>query len=487
MSMPYRRLGRSGLKVSLLSFGSWVSFANQLDDNLAVRCLEAAREGGVNFFDNAESYAGGEAEAMMGRAIRTLGWPRHEYVVSSKFFWGLHDTPNMRNTLNRKYLMQAVDASLERFGLEFLDLIFCHRSDPETPIEETVWAMSDIISSGRALYWGTSEWAASEIVAAFELAERHHLHKPVTEQTQYNLLERRRVEQEYARVIKDYGLGITAFSPLASGLLTGKYLAGIPEGSRGALAGYEWLRPSFEDPRRRRNGPGSQCHRGRPRLPSLPTRHCLVRVQPERLERDHGREPRRTARGEPAVPRSARATGHRGDATDQRGRLGHLSDGGSDLAENPPKSASGSAHRPAEKGRLVLCRRDPYPCIEGDHTFKGRDDRVQAEFHNLGEVLGEEGDPGKHLFQGRKIDRGRTAVAGEKRRGPQPAHQITRVSCVVIGTSDQIWSPNSSASLPPRPNITSGPKDESSKSPTTVSTPSGPLAGRLASRKGRTS
>ncbi len=250
MSMPYRRLGRSGLKVSLLSFGSWVSFANQLDDNLAVRCLEAAREGGVNFFDNAESYAGGEAEAMMGRAIRTLGWPRHEYVVSSKFFWGLHDTPNMRNTLNRKYLMQAVDASLERFGLEFLDLIFCHRSDPETPIEETVWAMSDIISSGRALYWGTSEWAASEIVAAFELAERHHLHKPVTEQTQYNLLERRRVEQEYARVIKDYGLGITAFSPLASGLLTGKYLAGIPEGSRGALAGYEWLRPSFEDPRR---------------------------------------------------------------------------------------------------------------------------------------------------------------------------------------------------------------------------------------------
>jgi voltage-dependent potassium channel beta subunit len=249
MLMPYRHLGRSGLKVSLLSFGSWVSFANQLDDDLAVRCLEAAREGGVNFFDNAEVYAGGESEAIMGRCFKTLGWARHEYVVSSKFFWGIHDVPNMTNTLNRKYLMQAVDASLERFGLDFLDLIFCHRADPETPIEETVFAMSDIVSSGKALYWGTSEWAADEIVAAIEIAERHHLHKPVMEQPQYNLFERRRVEQEYARVIADYGIGLTTWSPLASGLLTGKYLEGIPEGSRGALAGYEWLRPMFEDPR----------------------------------------------------------------------------------------------------------------------------------------------------------------------------------------------------------------------------------------------
>jgi len=249
MSMPYRHLGRSGLKVSLLSFGSWVSFANQLDDDLAVRCLEAAREGGVNFFDNAEVYAGGESEALMGRCFKSLGWARHEYVVSSKFFWGIHDVPNMTNTLNRKYLMQAVDASLERFGLDFLDLIFCHRADPETPIEETVFAMSDIVSSGKALYWGTSEWAADEIVAAIEIAERHHLHKPVMEQPQYNLFERRRVEQEYARVIADYGIGLTTWSPLASGLLTGKYLEGIPEGSRGALAGYEWLRPMFEDPR----------------------------------------------------------------------------------------------------------------------------------------------------------------------------------------------------------------------------------------------
>ena len=249
MSMPYRRLGRSGLKVSLLSFGSWVSFGNQLDDDLAVRCLEAAREGGVNFFDNAENYAGGKSEAIMGRAFKTLGWERREYVVSSKFFWGIYDAPNMTNTLNRKYLMQAVDASLERFGLDFLDLVFCHRADPETPIEETVRAMSDIVSSGKALYWGTSEWAADEIVAAIEIAERHHLFKPVVEQPQYNLLQRRRVEHEYARLIEDYGIGLTTFSPLVAGLLTGKYLEGIPEDSRGTLAGFEWLRPNFEDSR----------------------------------------------------------------------------------------------------------------------------------------------------------------------------------------------------------------------------------------------
>jgi voltage-dependent potassium channel beta subunit len=248
MSMPYRRLGRSGLKVSLLSFGSWVSFGSQVGDDLAVRCLEAAREGGINFFDNAEVYAGGESEAIMGRAIKTLGWERRDYVISTKLFWGIHKAPNMINTLNRKYLMQAVDSSLERLGLDFVDLLYCHRSDPETPIEETVWAMSDIVSSGRALYWGTSEWAADEIVAAIEIAERHHLRKPVMEQPQYNLLERKRVEQEYARVLADYGIGLTTFSPLASGLLTGKYLEGIPEGSRGALPGYEWLRSYLEDP-----------------------------------------------------------------------------------------------------------------------------------------------------------------------------------------------------------------------------------------------
>src|SRR6202166_2234196 len=169
MEMQYRRLGRSGLKVSALSFGSWVSFGPQLAGGSARDCLAAAYDAGVNFFDNAEVYSGGRSESIMGEAIAELGWPRHTFVISSKFFWGIHDSVNMRNTLNRKYLLQAVDGSLERFGLDFLDLIFCHRADPETPIEETVRAMSDMVSSGRALYWGTSEWAADEIRAAWEI------------------------------------------------------------------------------------------------------------------------------------------------------------------------------------------------------------------------------------------------------------------------------------------------------------------------------
>lgn len=249
-AMEYRRLGRAGLKVSVLSFGSWVTFGPQLRDRLAVDCLAAAYEGGVNFFDNAEAYAGGESEAIMGKAIAELGWPRHSYVLSTKLYWGLHGSPNMHNTLNRKYLMSAIDGSLERFGLDFVDLLFCHRADPETPIEETVWAMSDIISSGRALYWGTSEWTADEIRAAWEIAERHHLHKPVVEQPQYNLVSRRKVEKEYSRLYDDIGLGLTTWSPLASGLLSGKYLDGIPEGSRASLRGYEWLKESLTDPER---------------------------------------------------------------------------------------------------------------------------------------------------------------------------------------------------------------------------------------------
>ena len=247
MEMEYRRLGRAGLKVSVLSFGSWVTFGPQLDEGLAADCLAAAYEGGVNFFDNAEAYAGGESERIMGQAIARLGWPRHGYVVSTKVFWGLHNAPNMRNTLNRKYLMQAIDGSLERFGLDFVDLLFCHRADPNTPIEETVWAMSDIVSSGKALDWGTSEWTADEIRAAWEVAERHHLHKPVMEQPQYNLFERKRVEQEYARLYDDIGLGLTIWSPLASGLLTGKYLDGVPDGSRATLPGYEWLKSRLTD------------------------------------------------------------------------------------------------------------------------------------------------------------------------------------------------------------------------------------------------
>ena len=245
--MEYRRIGRSGLQVSVLSFGSWVSFDNQLKDDAAMECMQTAYDAGCNFFDNAEAYAAGESEAIMGRVIAELGWRRPTYVLSSKFFWGIERGPNMVNTLNRKYLMQAIDGSLERLGVDFLDLIYCHRADPNTPIEETVWAMSDIVSSGKALYWGTSEWAADEIRAAWEIAERHHLHKPVVEQPQYNLLDRKRVEEEYARLYTDLGLGTTIWSPLASGLLTGKYKDGIPSDSRGALAGYEWLSDVLSD------------------------------------------------------------------------------------------------------------------------------------------------------------------------------------------------------------------------------------------------
>ena len=248
--MPYRRLGRSGLKVSVLSFGSWVSFGTQLDTGMARDCLAAAHEAGVNFFDNAEAYAGGESERIMGAAIAELGWARESYVVTSKFFWGLTDGVNTRNTLNRKYLMQAIDGSLERFGLDFLDVVYCHRADPDTPIEETVEAMSDIIESGRAHYWGTSEWTADEIRAAWDIADRRNLRKPVTEQPQYHLFERRRVEREYARLYEDIGLGLTTWSPLASGLLTGKYVDRIPEDSRAALPGYEWLKDSLTHERR---------------------------------------------------------------------------------------------------------------------------------------------------------------------------------------------------------------------------------------------
>lgn len=249
--MEYRRLGRTGLQVSVFSFGSWVTFGDQLDTGLAKDCLSAARDAGVNFFDNAEGYAGGESERIMGAAIAELGWERRSYVVSTKLYWGIHgDLVNMANTLNRKYLLQAIDGSLERFGLDFVDLLYCHRPDPATSIEETVRAMSDIITSGKALYWGTSEWAADEIRAAWQIAERHHLHKPVVEQPQYNVFERQRVQKEYARLYDDIGLGLTTWSPLASGLLSGKYIDGIPDGSRAALPGYEWLKGMLTDPER---------------------------------------------------------------------------------------------------------------------------------------------------------------------------------------------------------------------------------------------
>ena len=246
--MEYRRLGNSGVKVSVLGFGSWVTFDGQMDTDIALECMQAAHDAGCNFFDNAEAYAAGRSEAMMGRALRDLGWQRWSYVVTTKLFWGLHgDDPNMRNTLNRKYLMQAIDGSLERFGLDFVDVVYCHRADPDTPMEETVWAMSDMITAGKALYWGTSEWSADEIRHAIDIAQRHHLHAPITEQSQYNILERRKVEREYARLHADTGYGNTTFSPLAAGLLTGKYRDGIPEDSRAALAGYEWFKERVDD------------------------------------------------------------------------------------------------------------------------------------------------------------------------------------------------------------------------------------------------
>ena len=242
--MQYRRLGRSGLRVSTLSLGSWVTYHNQVDTGAAAEMLAAAFDAGINFFDNAEVYAAGRSEEIMGRAFKQLGWPRLNYVVSTKFFWGLDragDAVNRKDTLNRKYLMQAIDGSLKRFDLEHIDLIYCHRSDPHTPIEETVRAMSDIITQGKALYWGTSEWSADEIRAAWAVAERHGWHKPVMEQPQYNLFHRKRVEQEYARLYEDMGLGLTTWSPLASGLLTGKYRGGVPEGSRGTLKNMAYL------------------------------------------------------------------------------------------------------------------------------------------------------------------------------------------------------------------------------------------------------
>ena len=247
--MQYRRLGRAGLQVSELSLGSWVTYANQVDVDAAVEMMAAAYDSGVNFFDNAEAYAGGKSEEVMGAALRKLGWQRLNYVVSTKFFWGIPDavTVNRHHTLNRKYLMQAIDGSLQRFGLDYVDLAYCHRGDPNTPIEETVHAMSDMITQGKALYWGTSEWTASDIRAAWDIADRHHLHKPVVEQPQYHLFHRAKVEQEFARLYDDIGLGLTTWSPLASGLLTGKYRSGIPADSRGAMQNLAFLHDGLTD------------------------------------------------------------------------------------------------------------------------------------------------------------------------------------------------------------------------------------------------
>lgn len=248
--MQYRHLGKAGIQVSELSFGSWVTFHTQADVQAAMEMMSAAYEAGVNFFDNAESYAGGESERVMGAALKKLGWRRGSYLVSTKLYWGLHKNVNERNTLNRKRLIEGINGSLERLQLDYVDLLFCHRPDQTTPIEETVWAMHNIIEWGKAMYWGTSEWAAAEIVTAIEIAERHHLHKPMMEQPVYNMFERHRFSNEYERIYREYGYGATTWSPLASGLLTGKYNQGIPRGSRGALEGYDWLHDQLTDQER---------------------------------------------------------------------------------------------------------------------------------------------------------------------------------------------------------------------------------------------
>jgi voltage-dependent potassium channel beta subunit len=248
--MNYRHLGKAGIQVSELSLGSWVTFHNQVDVDATVEMMSVAYDAGVNFFDNAEVYAYGKSEEVMGEALRRLGWRRGSYLVSTKLYWGLHDSPNERNTLSRKYLMEAINGSLGRLGLDYVDLLYCHRADPDTPLEETVRAMHNIIEWGKSLYWGTSEWEAGEITQAINIAERYGLHKPVVEQPVYNLFERHRFGKAYKPVYENHRYGATTWSPLASGMLTGKYQDGIPAGSRGDLDGYEFLRDGLTDKER---------------------------------------------------------------------------------------------------------------------------------------------------------------------------------------------------------------------------------------------
>lgn len=233
--------------MSELSFGSWVTYGKQVDVDAAIACMKTAYDGGVNFFDNAEVYSRGKSEEVMGAALKKLAFRRASYLVSTKFYWGLEEGPNEKNTLNRKYLAQAIDGSLARLGLDYVDLVFCHRPDKETPLEETVWAMHDMVASGKALYWGTSEWSAEDVLEAYRIADKRNLHKPVMEQPEYNLFARKRVEVEYAPLYEELGLGTTTWSPLASGVLTGKYQGGIPMDSRAALKGYGWLEPMVTD------------------------------------------------------------------------------------------------------------------------------------------------------------------------------------------------------------------------------------------------
>ncbi len=242
--MEYRNLGNSGLKISELSFGSWVTFVNQLGQKQALECMAFAYEQGVNFFDNAEAYASGDSEILMGKVLNKLNWTRDTYIVSSKVFWG-GELPTQRG-LSKKHIHDACNAALKRLQVDYLDLFFCHRPDPDTPISETVYAMNDLIHQGKILYWGTSEWSAEEIKESFKCAKKFNLRGPTMEQPQYNLLFRDRFEKEYKDIFKKYKIGTTIWSPLASGLLTGKYNDGIPTKSRFKVKGYEWLADSMD-------------------------------------------------------------------------------------------------------------------------------------------------------------------------------------------------------------------------------------------------
>jgi voltage-dependent potassium channel beta subunit len=250
--MNYRRLGKAGVKVSELSLGSWVTFGDQISDDVAEALMTKAYEGGINFFDNAEGYASGRSELVMGKILRKLGWPRDTWLVSSKVFFGSAEHPQKpnQNGLSRKHVFDACHAALKRLQVDYLDLYFCHRPDPETPIEETVRAMSDLIAQGKVLYWGTSVWSSDEIMEAWAVARRYHLVPPTMEQPYYNLLQRDRVEVEYARLYDRIGLGTTIWSPLASGLLTGKYNDGLPKDARLGLDDYGWLRDWVLKPER---------------------------------------------------------------------------------------------------------------------------------------------------------------------------------------------------------------------------------------------
>jgi voltage-dependent potassium channel beta subunit len=242
--MEYRYMGRTGLQLSVLSFGSWVTFHKQIDDQAASGLMELAYEKGINFFDNAEAYALGESEKMMGRVLKNLGWDRSSYVISSKAFFGWRGKQNKPNQtgLSRKHLFEACHEALQRLQLEYLDLYFCHRPDPLVPIEEVVWTMHNLIQQGKILYWGTSQWSGAEIMEAHRVSQQYGLIGPVVEQPQYNMFERYKMEMDYAPVFRNVGLGTTIWSPLAAGFLTGKYLEGIPEGSRLGIAGFEWLK-----------------------------------------------------------------------------------------------------------------------------------------------------------------------------------------------------------------------------------------------------